>query len=73
MGIKKSVEIASAKKRRAKLLKEFRRLQQTKAGCSKQRLADIHGVSRARICQLLKMAELEEALRSPVEQKAERT
>lgn len=62
MGIKKSVEIAAAKKRRANLLKEYRRMKQTKAGCSKQKLADKHGVSRARICQLLKMAESEECL-----------
>ena len=57
MGIEKSVEIAAAKKRRAKLLKAFNRLQGTKAGMTISKFADKHGVTRQRMGQLLQMAE----------------
>lgn len=50
--MEKSVEITKAKKRRAKLLEEYRRL-----GWTKSKLAAKHGMSSARMGQLLKQAE----------------
>jgi hypothetical protein len=63
MGIEKSVEIAAAKKRRAKLLKDFKRLQGTKAGMTISKFADKHCVTRQRMGQLLNMAEADIAVK----------
>jgi hypothetical protein len=49
--MEKKTEIAIAKKRRAKLLKEFNRLD-----CTKSKFALKHNMSSARMCKLLNMA-----------------
>lgn len=53
--MEKKVEIAIAKKRRAKLLKEFNQL-----GWTKSKFALKHKISPARMCKLLNMAEIEQ-------------
>lgn len=49
--MEKKVEIAIAKKRRAKLLNEFNKL-----GWTKSKFALKHNISSARMCKLLNMA-----------------
>ena len=61
MKMKKSEEIARARKRRAKLLAEFNRLNKVKPLGAKSRMAEKHGLTRARIGKLLEQAEKENA------------
>jgi hypothetical protein len=63
MGIEKSVEIAAAKKRRAKLLKEFNRMKNTKAVMTISKFSNKHCVTRQRMGQLLKMAKADIAVK----------
>lgn len=55
--MEKAKEIEIAKKRRAKLLEEFKRL-----GWTKSKFAAKHKLTNARMWQLLKMAEEEHAI-----------